>query len=99
MLPTLQDGDRVIVKYGRKARPGSLVLVKLPDRPLSIKRLVRHDADGWWVERDNPREGVDSWHVGPVPEDDLVAVVVTRLRLVNAIRRAWRRRTPSGSAT
>ena len=23
---------------------------------------------GWWVERDNPAEGVDSWQVGAVPE-------------------------------
>jgi hypothetical protein len=40
---------------------------------------VRRDEDGWWVERDNPREGVDSWVVGAVPEADVVAKVVRRM--------------------
>jgi hypothetical protein len=89
MLPTLGDGDRLLVKYARTARPGALVLVVLPGgRPLSVKRLVRHEpGGGWWVERDNPREGVDSWLVGAVAEDDLVAVVVARLRVLTALVR------------
>jgi hypothetical protein len=89
MLPTLRDGDRLLVGYGRTPRPGSLVLVVLPGgRPLSVKRLVRQEPDGgWWVERDSPREGVDSWHVGAVPEGDLVGVVVARLRLLTAVVR------------
>ncbi|MEQ7006241.1 S24 family peptidase [Actinopolymorpha sp. B17G11] len=89
MLPTLRDGDRLLVAYARTPRPGSLVLVVLPGgRPLSVKRLVRREPDGgWWVERDNPREGIDSWHVGAIPEGDLVAVVVARLRVVTAFVR------------
>ena len=31
--------------------------------------------DGWWVERDNPAEGVDSWLVGAIPDGDVLAVV------------------------
>ncbi|MET9022003.1 peptidase S24 [Actinopolymorpha sp. NPDC004070] len=73
-------------------RPGSLVLVRLPHRPLSVKRLVRREPEGWWVERDNPYEGVDSWQVGAVPPQDLVAVVVSRLRLLNAVARRVRAR-------
>jgi signal peptidase I len=106
MLPTLRDGDRLLVRYAATARsdsparyteavrprPGSLVLVRLPGgRPLSVKRLLRREPDGWWVERDNPREGVDSWQVGAVPEDDLVAVVVRRLRMVTLAVRVWER--------
>lgn len=91
MLPTLRDGDRVLVRYTKDARPGSLVLVRLPGRPLSVKRLLRREPEGWWVERDNPREGVDSWTVGAVPDDDLVGVVVARLRLLTLLARlaAW----------
>jgi phage repressor protein C with HTH and peptisase S24 domain len=80
MQPTLRNGDRILVHYGATPRPGDLVVVRLPDRPVSVKRLVRREPDGgWWVERDNPSEGVDSWAVGAVPEADLLAVVRARL--------------------
>ena len=79
MEPTLRDGDRLLVRYGATPRPGSLVLVRLPDRPLSVKRATRRVDDGWWVERDNPAEGVDSWLVGAVADDDVVARVLVRL--------------------
>lgn len=80
MLPTLRDGDRLLVRYaGRPPRPGALALVRLPGRPLSVKRVTSRTADGWWVERDNPDEGVDSWLVGAIPDHDLLAVVLCRL--------------------
>jgi hypothetical protein len=84
MLPTLAPGDRLLVRAGRRAvgraRDGRLVVVRLPGgRPVSVKRLAHTDTDGWWVERDNPREGVDSWHVGAIGGDDRVAVVVARI--------------------
>ena len=80
MLPTLRPGDRLLVRYGASPSLGRLALVALPDRPLSVKRLGSVDADGWWVERDNPREGADSWSLGrAVAPDDVVAVVVGRL--------------------
>lgn len=85
MLPTLRAGDRLLVRHGAVPRPGDLVLVLLPARdggppgPLAVKRATRREAGGWWVERDNPAEGVDSWLVGPVRDLDVVAVVTARL--------------------
>ena len=80
MLPTLAPGDRLLVRYGARPRPGALVVVRLPgDRPLAVKRAVRREPEGWWVERDNPSEGVDSWALGAVPDQDVVAVVLARL--------------------
>ena len=80
MLPTLRDGDVLLVRYGRKPRPGSLVVVRLPEgRPLSVKRAAQLTPDGWWVERDNEADGVDSWLVGAIPPADVVAVAVARL--------------------
>jgi len=90
MVPTLVDGDRLLVHYGgtptsRSLARGCLVVIDLPPdddgrpRPLSVKRAVRRDEDGWWVERDSSTEGVDSWQVGAVPDDALRAVVVARL--------------------
>jgi hypothetical protein len=83
MLPTLRDGDQLLVRWGGVPRPGRLVVVRLPDaddgpRPVSVKRAVRRDDDGWWVERDSPTEGVDSWQVGPVPDADVLGVVLAR---------------------
>ncbi|MEP7159912.1 MAG: peptidase S24 [Dermatophilaceae bacterium] len=101
MLPTLRDGDRLLVAYGLRPRPGRLVLCQLPPdtdgvpRPLAVKRLigpapgprapygVRWGSSaqdrGWWVERDNPAEGVDSWLVGALPDDAIRAAVLARL--------------------
>jgi hypothetical protein len=84
MVPTMRPGDRLLVRYGSVPRPGALVLVRLPAGPgaepvLAVKRALRRDRDGWFVERDNPREGVDSWAVGPVADHDVVAVVLARV--------------------
>jgi Peptidase S24-like len=80
MEPTLRDGDRLLVSYCREPAPGRLAVVRLPGRPgWSVKRLTGREADGWWVERDNLREGTDSWLVGAVPDQDVPAVVLGRL--------------------
>lgn len=87
MLPTLRAGDRLVVWYGGRARAGRLVVVRLPagpdgPRPLAVKRVSGLDPDDpsrWWVQRDNPREGVDSWTVGGISDQDVVALVLARL--------------------
>ena len=79
MEPTLRDGDQLLVRWGGRPSVGRLVVVRWPEQPLSVKRAVMHDADGWWVERDNPREGVDSWSVGPVADRDVLATVLLRV--------------------
>jgi phage repressor protein C with HTH and peptisase S24 domain len=83
MEPTLRSGDRLVVRWRVTPSVGDVAVVRLPgDRPLSVKRVVHRDADGWWVERDNPREGVDSWAVGAVPDADVLGVVRLRYRPV-----------------
>lgn len=86
MQPTLLDGDRLLVRIGAAAdlgalvRIGALIVVRLPGgRPEAVKRVVHREDDGWWVERDNPAEGVDSWLVGAIPDHDVRGVVRARL--------------------
>ncbi|NUR06636.1 MAG: peptidase S24 [Nocardioidaceae bacterium] len=79
MQPTLYDGDRLLVRHGARPRPGRLVVVRLPRRGLAVKRATTRRDDGWWVERDNPDEGTDSWLVGAIPDEDVLAVVRMRL--------------------
>ena len=93
MQPTLYDGDRLLVRHGAVPRVGRLAVVRLPDGNVAVKRVTRREPDGWWVERDNPREGVDSWSVGTIAEDDVVATVVCR---VWPLRRRMSRRPHSG---
>lgn len=89
MRPTLHDGDRLLVLHAGRPRVGRLVVVRLPDGVVAVKRAVRREPGGWWVERDNPDEGVDSWTVGAIPDADVVAVVLLRLwpRFRGSVRR------------
>ena len=80
MEPTLREGDLLLVHWAGRPWPGRIAVVRLPGgRPLGVKRLTHREPEGWWVERDNPREGVDSWHLGAIPEDDVLGIVVHRL--------------------
>ncbi len=91
MEPTLHDGDRLLVRHGASPSVGDLAVVRLPQRPVAVKRLTRREQGGWWVERDNPHEGVDSWLVGAIADEDVVAVVVRRLWPWRWLRRLLRR--------
>jgi Peptidase S24-like len=81
MEPTLSSGDRLVVRWGAVPLAGQVAVVRLPGgRPLSVKRVVYRDDDGWWLERDNPDEGVDSWALGALADEDLLGVVRWRYR-------------------
>ncbi len=79
MEPALRDGDLLLVRGApHRARLGHLVVVRLPGRPIAVKRLVSFQDGGWWVERDNPAEGVDSWLLGAIEPAGQLAVVLAR---------------------
>ncbi|WP_307807924.1 S24/S26 family peptidase [Nocardioides xinjiangensis] len=84
MLPTLSEGDLLLVRHGARVRPGDLVVARFADGTLTVKRAVEprrtaSGAPGWWLLSDNPDEGVDSRHRGPVAEERVLGVV--RLRV------------------
>jgi phage repressor protein C with HTH and peptisase S24 domain len=84
MTPTLADGDRLLVSYRRAVAPGDLVVARLADGTVAVKRATerRTTSDGspaWWLLSDNPDEGVDSRHRGPVADDDVIAVTLARI--------------------
>jgi SOS-response transcriptional repressor LexA len=84
MLPTLRDGDRLLVRYGAQVRPGRVVLARLADGTVALKRATerrttRTGEPAWWMLSDNAAEGVDSRHRGPVPDGAVLGVAVGRL--------------------
>lgn len=92
MQPTLLDGDRLLVRWGGRPVAGRVAVVRLPGgRPVSVKRLAFPRDGGWWVERDNPAIGTDSWSVGAVSPEDVLGLVWLRYR---PLRRAGRVRRP-----
>jgi peptidase S24-like protein len=95
MVPTLRDGDRVVVRHGAVIRPGDVVLAtyrSLPDR-LVLKRALRASDGGWWLASDNAAAGGGSDVHGIA---DVAARVVLRVRgaRLGVVRR---RRRPAPS--
>jgi type IV secretory pathway protease TraF len=84
MRPTLESGDRLLVRYAAPVAVGRLVLARLPDGVLAVKRaterrVTRSGEPGWWLLSDNPDEGIDSRHRGAIAVGDVVGVVVARV--------------------
>jgi phage repressor protein C with HTH and peptisase S24 domain len=78
MVPTLRDGDAVLARRGgRPVRPGDIVVARFRSRPdlLVVKRAVRRDPGGWWLEGDSPVVADDSRTYGLA---DVEARVVAR---------------------
>jgi phage repressor protein C with HTH and peptisase S24 domain len=55
MVPTLRSGDALLVRRGGRTRPGDLVVARFRSRPelLVVKRAVRPQEGGWWLQGDN----------------------------------------------
>jgi phage repressor protein C with HTH and peptisase S24 domain len=62
MVPTLRDGDTVLVRRGAPIAPGNVVLATFRSLParLVLKRAVHAQDGGWWLASDNPFAGGDS---------------------------------------
>ena len=85
MEPTLQPGDTLLVDHRGAVLPGRLVVARLADGTVAVKRATERRTTatgrpGWWLLSDAPDAGVDSRHRGPVADQDVVAVVLARLR-------------------
>jgi nickel-type superoxide dismutase maturation protease len=78
MRPTLDPGDRLLVRYGAAVRPGRVVVARFADGAVVVKRAVERRTTGWWLLGDGP-VGTDSRHRGAVDPDDVLGVVVARV--------------------
>lgn len=82
MVPTLHHGDRLLVQYGARVRPGDVIVLRHPFQQdlLVVKRAVELREGGWWVLGDNPYAGGDSTDYGTVPEELVLGKVRLRYR-------------------
>lgn len=82
MEPTLLNGELHLVRTGRQVREGDVVVLRHPVRSelLTVKRVVRRQDRGWWVEGDNPGMSSDSREFGAVADEAILGKLVCRLR-------------------
>ena len=66
MAPVLRSGDALLVRRGGRVRAGDVVVARFRTRPelLVVKRAVRPEDGGWWIEGDNPLIEDDSRRYG-----------------------------------
>ncbi|MFF4018226.1 nickel-type superoxide dismutase maturation protease [Streptomyces sp. NPDC001843] len=90
MVPTLYQGDQLVVQYGARIRPGNVVVLRHPFQQdlLVVKRAVELREGGWWVLGDNAYAGGDSTDYGAVPEDLILGRVLLRFRPLRADQRS-----------
>jgi nickel-type superoxide dismutase maturation protease len=81
MSPTLRPEDQLLVwlRTPRRPRAGRVVVVALPDRPLSVKRVQLVGPDGRvWVAGDNPAASTDSRQLGWLASSSIAGTVCCR---------------------
>lgn len=79
MLPVLASGEWWLGVRTRAIRPGDLVVFQRAGLT-SVKRVMRAEAGGWWVEGDNKEASTDSRRYGPIEPDCITGRLVLRLR-------------------
>ncbi|GAB2628846.1 hypothetical protein GCM10027087_85610 [Paractinoplanes abujensis] len=62
MVPALHSGDALLVRRGGRVRAGQVVVARFRTRPdlLVVKRAVRPQDGGWWIQGDNELIADDS---------------------------------------
>lgn len=79
MRPTLAAGDRLLVTYGVRIRPGRVVVARFADGRVVVKRASERRGPRWWLVGDNPEASTDSRHRGAVAVEDVLGVARVRL--------------------
>ena len=80
MTPALREGEWWLARRGGRPRVGDVVVVDHPEQDglLAVKRLIRREPDGWWVEGDNADRSRDSRHFGSIAEERIVGRLLVR---------------------
>ena len=83
MLPTLKDGEAVLINRRAKARAGDIILANHPfKKSVKILKRVRNftEQGDLFLVGDNPAESTDSRTFGAVPLKYLIGKATCRLK-------------------
>ena len=78
MIPTLAPGERLLVRHDGPIVLGDIVVFKR-DQQFEVKRILRIEADGIFVQGDNDLVSTDSRTYGLIPHDDVLGTATYRL--------------------
>jgi nickel-type superoxide dismutase maturation protease len=78
MIPTLAPGERLLVRLDGPIVLGDIVVFERPNQ-FDIKRILRIEADGVFVQGDNDQVSTDSRTYGLIPHDNVIGVATYRL--------------------
>lgn len=78
MIPTLAPGERVLVQNDGPTVLGDIVVFQ-HESQFDVKRVLRIEADGIFVQGDNDLVSTDSRTYGLIPFDDVLGTVTYRL--------------------
>lgn len=78
MLPSLKEGDRVLLLKTSIAKEGDVVAAKIPGTGIVLKRVRGVSANGYCLFGDNPSESTDSRHYGAVKKENILGKMVFR---------------------
>ena len=82
MAPTLNDNSWVLVRWGKKPKLNDVVVAKSPiGSSLIIKRLLKIEDDGYWLQGDGMSDSTasssqDSWVFGALKPEEILGVVI-----------------------
>ena len=85
MLPTLSPGQLIVVDFEREPRVGDIVVATHAAVSGDIvKRLIKIESDGYWLEGDGMVTGtasasMDSWTLGAFSREQIAGVVRARM--------------------
>src|SRR4051794_31066427 len=82
MVPTLADGDRLLIRYGGRPVPGDVVVARFPDGVVAVKRVLgdepHHSGDAAWLLGSDNATAAGARRA-PVRKDAVLGVVVVRV--------------------
>jgi phage repressor protein C with HTH and peptisase S24 domain len=78
MIPTLAPGERLLVRLDGPIVIGDIVVFKR-DSQFDVKRVLRIESDGVFVQGDNDLVSTDSRSYGLIPFEDVLGTVIYRL--------------------
>lgn len=78
MIPTLAPGERLLVSHDGPIVLGDIVVFQ-NEPQFDVKRVLRIEADGIFVQGDNDLVSTDSRTYGLIPFDNVLGTVTYRL--------------------